>query len=740
MITCSDSFKSKIGGNIRYLKAFLVHGSEETEIKTFSLKTGGMGSERFGFGTCYIHQAEITVNDQISLSKGEIIQIRLYASDKSYSDTTGVDNCVIARFYAYSCTKSGGVCTVVGYGYLFQNDQSVPWDSEDGTVTIEEMNTKIKDITGMDVVLKGFTDSQKQQALNMTVKRIMEQPTVKAYLCQMAESLMGYAYESVNGEFVICHGVAAKDTTGMEANILQHLVNEDLTVGNLTCVISEGYTEDDGTYIDPVFIIEEGTGSNAIKYRGYTTSQSQFDVLKTDIMSIKYAPGAVNMFGNPLIEPSDGISFVDGNGDTQFIICAGEITQTFDGGLQTNIVAPDGVTDADQQTIDGGYEADETQYQKELKVRELYAITAKIGSWELGDGYIRDLDKNGHYTGMGQEGIAQAFFAGGIEADGSDGVFRVGHDGHLYASSATISGIIKATSLNVEQVIYSEFADIYGVADAKTNYVQTITTDNPTGAESTEGYSFFGMLVDSEGLSGTGCVISAGMIIQNSTDRVSAGYLAADMLLYATGTLTLSTLAGITLDGAVSISGKLNVSDMVVVKHSDLGFRHTHTTTGNSVKFGVGAGGVNRGVFDSTNEQWMIYKNGDGNVGIGPTIDGNNIIYKPYFGKGDSFSVTLRTAGYVTNSGKDVTFYLFTDKPIIGKPTVTVTSVDGFILRQGGKYTHGSSSTTYVIPDSYSTAANDICGVSIVARFSSNADCTNNDAIGILWTGTITFS
>ena len=127
-------------------------------------------------------------------------------------------------------------------------------------------------------------------------------------------------------------------------------------------------------------------------------------------------------------------------------------------------------------------------------------------------------------------------------------------------------------------------------------------------------------------------------------------------------------------------------------------------------------------------------------VNIGVSNIATPAYYRPYRRKGDSLTLTIKSAGYVTNSGQDVTFLVPLAMPIIGNPTIIVTSNNGFVLRQGTKYTHGSSASVYVVPDSYEVASSMYVGVTITAKFSDTTNVTNNDAIGILWNGTITFS
>lgn len=63
-----------------------------------------------------------------------------------------------------------------------------------------------------------------------------------------------------------------------------------------------------------------------------------------------------------------------------------------------------------------------------------------------------------------------------------------------------------------------------------------------------------------------------------------------------------------------------NFNVPVNVNHNDVGYIHRHSTTGNSISFGVGAGGVNRGIWDKQYNKWLVYTN-DTNTFI---TDANN--------------------------------------------------------------------------------------------------------------------
>ena len=115
--------------------------------------------------------------------------------------------------------------------------------------------------------------------------------------------------------------------------------------------------------------------------------------------------------------------------------------------------------------------------------------------------------------------------------------------------------------------------------------------------------------------------------------------------------------------------------------------------------------------------------------------------WRPYFCAGDSISATFGTAGYITNSGKDVIFIIPLSKPMVGNPTVTVTSVKGLMVRQNNKYLYGGSSTKYVKPSKYAVYSTLSGGcIHVFATMPNITDVINNSPCGIYANIKITFS
>lgn len=128
-------------------------------------------------------------------------------------------------------------------------------------------------------------------------------------------------------------------------------------------------------------------------------------------------------------------------------------------------------------------------------------------------------------------------------------------------------------------------------------------------------------------------------------------------------------------------------------------------------------------------------KNGD------VILKAKNTLLRPYKRAGDSWEFNIHVSGYVTNSGKDIKFTIPLEYPILGSPTVTVSSVDGYILRQNNKYTHDSASDKRVHPNSYNWVYHESgTAITVSASFTNTTNVVNNSPIGIEFGGKITLS
>lgn len=190
------------------------------------------------------------------------------------------------------------------------------------------------------------------------------------------------------------------------------------------------------------------------------------------------------------------------------------------------------------------------------------------------------------------------------------------------------------------------------------------------------------------------------------------------------------------------IDGNLEVTSNIVLKTNEKGVQAVHPETGETNRI------IHMSNYGNTvvgYDGW-VNRNGNSHIygnDVALYIASADMSYRPYYRAGDVINFTgnasVRTAGYVTNEGKNVVFTIPVSKPVIGSPSVAAASGKGFVLRQDSKYTHGSASSTFVTPTSYSVTLNSM-GFIVTAVFDVTTNVVNNDAIGIYWDGTITLS
>ena len=116
--------------------------------------------------------------------------------------------------------------------------------------------------------------------------------------------------------------------------------------------------------------------------------------------------------------------------------------------------------------------------------------------------------------------------------------------------------------------------------------------------------------------------------------------------------------------------------------------------------------------------------------------------YKPYFEAGDSINGEWYGSGFISSSSGKVYFTIPLAKPVIGGPSVSISSVDGLQIRiAAGGYGYGSGASAYAKPSSYAgVVALDGNYVRVTATMSNTTNITNNTPCGVSASVKITFS
>ncbi len=138
----------------------------------------------------------------------------------------------------------------------------------------------------------------------------------------------------------------------------------------------------------------------------------------------------------------------------------------------------------------------------------------------------------------------------------------------------------------------------------------------------------------------------------------------------------------------------------------------------------------------------VIIASGDIDIGTDPgevALHGDVYIkdIAPYYEAGDLLRGKWKGGGYVTTAKKEVVFTVPLCKPIVGNPTITVAA--SLIIRQAGKYTHGSASSTKVTPKSYEVERGIGDAICITCVMSDLTNAVNNDTCAVSADLTIAF-
>ena len=177
----------------------------------------------------------------------------------------------------------------------------------------------------------------------------------------------------------------------------------------------------------------------------------------------------------------------------------------------------------------------------------------------------------------------------------------------------------------------------------------------------------------------------------------------------------------------------------IVVKTNNKGFRLTRTdgadvsalSLSDSNALMLGWGQWDKG--DAT------HLRGGSDLFLGVKNYGNTI-WRPYYRKGDSISMSYYGAGFINNNEKEIQFSISLNRPLIGSPTTTAASVNGLVIRQEGRYLYGSGGGVYAKPSKYSCSVQGNMIV-VTATMANNTNVVyKNDAIGVYASIKITFS
>lgn len=249
------------------------------------------------------------------------------------------------------------------------------------------------------------------------------------------------------------------------------------------------------------------------------------------------------------------------------------------------------------------------------------------------------------------------------------------------------------------------------------------------------GTSYYGMLTPEGSNTGWIRTTSSGLIPYSQDSTNGASSIGSSSWPFSRAYIIGASFSWIDVSG-VSINSSSNI---VLPNGKAVYGKKTDGSTTRSLLYvnGSNACVLGYGGYNSNDGETLIY--GKDVKVYSKTANAN---FKPYYAKGDSISSIWWIDGFVSSEKTKIYLTIPLAKPVIGSPTVTVTSGSTYLtVRQGGSYIYGSASGAGVTPSSYSAELNaDGNAVKITAIMKTTTGATNNDTCAVSADIKITFS
>lgn len=337
----SSSFLSKIAQPSRHFEARFYDGSTllDLEILHIDVTTGTCGGSNLAVGCAFAGYLTVSARyTDIQLEGKELkLELGLLLDDSTY------EYIPFGYWTVQKPTVQKDIMSFTAVDRMaskFNEDYS---SSLTYPATIASVLSELSTATGVTI------NCNLQTSLQMPVA--IEDMSQRGALAVIANCLLACAWVDRNGMV----NITAYGNSSTQAAVDYDYVKEQPNMDEKETLISgvKVYTVDGQTDT----WIETGTDHMITTSNVYTT-QTILDATADNIVGLEYNGGSVKFMGNPLLDPSDTITFNDGESD-QYIPCM-EITQSFDGGLTTSVNAP-GSFEVTESTIQTGPIAQEME-------------------------------------------------------------------------------------------------------------------------------------------------------------------------------------------------------------------------------------------------------------------------------------------------------------------------------------------------------------------------------------------
>ena len=330
----SDSFLNKIAQPSRHFAARFYDGATflDLEIMHINITTGTCGGSTLAIGCAFAGYIEVTARYTDILLEGKELKLELGL----LLDNGNYEYIPFGYWTVQKPSVSQDVMTFTAVDRVAAKLNEEYTSSLTYPATIASVLSELSTAAGVTINCSLQTTQQIPVAI--------EGVTQRGALAIIAGLLLGCAWADRSGAIQItAYGNSSTDVS----------VNYDYV--KTAPPMDEKATEISGVKVYTVdgqtdTYITVGTAHMVEESNIYMT-QTTLDAVANNVVGLEYNGGNVPFMGNPLIDPSDTITFNDGT--NAYSVPCMEILHSFDGGLLTTVTAP-GSFEATESTIHTG--------------------------------------------------------------------------------------------------------------------------------------------------------------------------------------------------------------------------------------------------------------------------------------------------------------------------------------------------------------------------------------------------
>ena len=426
MINSSAAFAGEIAKSSRHFRARLFYNNTEISgtVRKVTVRLGSCGESSFKIGAVYSSQIEVTLDTTSADLQGKELRldIGVQLPDESYDDITlGYFTCGQSETSKYQTkfTAQGRI------GAVFNALRFTP----PSTPTLANVASALTTQTGVTVSFaSGITTSD-------AITKSLSGLTCREVLEVLASLIGGFATETASGNVLISpySDTSTKTVAGDIMRFLPTMQDADMEITGVKVIVAEATSETQE--------VSYTSGTvNVSTNNAYMTSDL-FTQYASNLIGLEYRPATVKLaLGDPRLEPTDVLN-VALTGETPITVPCMAIEHIFDGGWQTNVIAPGR---EEESTILG---------ETGRKVREINSITEDMNERmsSMGGMYeTRVQESGGGYTyylhnkrNLNQSDVQLKITdqAVGVTPDGGQTWYGLTVDGTFIANLLSVNGI-----------------------------------------------------------------------------------------------------------------------------------------------------------------------------------------------------------------------------------------------------------------------------------------------------------